>query len=102
MLDVAFDHLLYGLHESGVYEGLNLTLKGGTALRKYRIGHRSRFSFDLDFDTEEGAEELVAEEIDGMAFPHFEFTAHERRGHYSTRRAGAAHRAGPSAAVRGR
>ena len=85
VLDVAFDHLLYGLHERGVYEAIDLTLKGGTALRKYRLGHRSRFSFDLDFDAEEGAEELVAEEIDGMAFPHFEFTVHERRGHYSTR-----------------
>ena len=64
MLDVAFDHLLYGLHERGVYEVLDLTLKGGTALRKYRLGHRSRFSFDLDFAAEEGADELVAEEND--------------------------------------
>jgi len=85
VLDVAFDHLLYGLHERGVYEVVGLTLKGGTALRKYHLGHRSRFSFDLDFDAEEGADELVAEEIDGMAFRHFEFAAHERRGHYSTR-----------------
>ena len=85
LLDVAFDHLLYGLHERGVYEAVGLTLKGGTALRKYHLGHRSRFSFDLDFDAEEGADELVADEIDGMAFPHFEFTSHERRGHYSTR-----------------
>jgi len=60
-----------------------LTLKGGTALRKHRLGHRSRFSFDLDFDTEEGASELVAEELDGVRFPHFEFTVHERRGHYT-------------------
>ena len=67
-----------------MYEVADLTLKGGTALRKYRLGHRSRFSFDLDFDAEEGADALVAEEIDGMAFPHFEFTMHERRGHYST------------------
>lgn len=84
---MAFDHLLYGLHERGVYEALNLTLKGGTALRKHRFGHRSRFSFDLDFDAEEGADELVAREIDGMAFPHFEFTVHERRGHYTARAA---------------
>ncbi|WP_420614275.1 nucleotidyl transferase AbiEii/AbiGii toxin family protein [Candidatus Spongiisocius sp.] len=83
VLDVAFDHLLYGLHERGVYEVSDLTFKGGTALRKYRLGHRSRFSFDLDFDAEEGADELAADEIDGMAFPHFEFTVHERRGHYS-------------------
>ena len=34
VLDVAFDHLLYGLHERGVYGAIDLTLKGGTALRK--------------------------------------------------------------------
>ena len=83
-LDVAFDHILYGLHESGVYEGLDITFKGGTALRKYRLGHRSRFSFDLDFGVaEEGADELAAEEIDGLVFPNFEFTVRERRGHYT-------------------
>ena len=35
-------HVLYGLHEWGVYEATDLTLKGGTALRKYHLGHRSR------------------------------------------------------------
>ena len=84
VLDVAFDHLLYGLHERDVYEALDVTLKGGTALRKFYIGHRGRFSFDLDFDVAEGAEDLIAEVIDGMAFPHFEFTMHQRRGHYTT------------------
>lgn len=82
-MDVAFDHILYGLHERGVYEAVDVTFKGGTALRKYRLGHRSRFSFDLDFDAEEGADELIAGEIDGMTFPHFEFTVQERRGHYT-------------------
>lgn len=83
-LDIAFDHILYELHKRGVYEGLDVTFKGGTALRKYRLGHRSRFSFDLDFGVaEEGADELVAEELDGAAFPHFEFTVRERRGHYT-------------------
>ena len=81
--DVAFDHILYGLHERGVYEAAGVTFKGGTALRKYRLGHRSRFSFDLDFDAEAGADELIAGEIDGMTFPHFEFTVQERRGHYT-------------------
>ena len=83
VLDAAFDHFLYGLHERDLYEPLEVTFKGGTALRKFYIGHRGRFSFDVDFDVAEGADELLAEEIDGMAFPHFEFTAHERRGHYS-------------------
>ena len=84
VLDVAFDHLLYGLHERDVYEPLDVTFKGGTALRKFYIGHRGRFSFDLDFDVAEGAEDLLAEEVDGMVFPHFEFTVRERRGHYTT------------------
>ena len=79
VLDVAFDHLLYGLHERDVYEPLDVTFKGGTALRKFYIGHRGRFSFDLDFDVAEGAEDLLAEEVDGMVFPHFEFTVRERR-----------------------
>lgn len=83
VLDVAFDHFLYGLYERDLYEPLDVTFKGGTALRKFYIGHRGRFSFDVDFDVAEGAGELLAEEIDGMAFPHFEFTAHERRGHYT-------------------
>lgn len=83
-LDTAFDHILYGLHERGAYEALDVTFKGGTALRKHRLGHRSRFSVDLDFDVaDEGADELLAEEIDGMVFPHFEFTVQERRGHYT-------------------
>ena len=46
VLDVAFDHLLYGLHAQGVYEGLDLTLKGGTALRKYHLGHRGFYAVD--------------------------------------------------------
>ena len=53
-----------------MYEAIALALNGGTALRKYHLGHRSRFSFDLDFDAEEGAEELAAAEIDGALADH--------------------------------
>ncbi len=55
--------------------------KGGTALRKLRFGHKSRFSFDLDFDVEEGADEIIAEEITGHSSLGFTFEVSERRGH---------------------
>ena len=83
VLDVAFDHLLYGLQQQDVYGALDVTIKGGTALRKFYIGHRGRFSFDLDFDVAEGAGDLIAETIDGMTFPNFGFAVRERRGHYT-------------------
>ena len=83
VLDIAFDYLLSGLNEAGVYDGLGTTFKGGTALRKYYLGHKSRFSFDLDFDVAHGAESLILEAIEQTGFPGFEFSISERRGHYS-------------------
>lgn len=50
-------------------------------MRKLRFGHKSRFSFDLDFDVEEGADEIIAEEITGYASSGFSFEVSERRGH---------------------
>lgn len=82
VLDIAFDFLLCGLNKAGVYE-LDVTFKGGTALRKYHLGHKSRFSFDLDFDVAPGAESLILEAIEQTRFPGFEFSISERRGHYS-------------------
>lgn len=81
-LDIAFDHILHGLLTSEAFDALDMTFKGGTALRKYYLGHKSRFSFDLDFDVASGAEDLVAEQIDRMSFDQFEFTVYVRRGHY--------------------
>lgn len=37
LLDIAQDHALALLHEHGVFE-LDVVLKGGTALRKFRAG----------------------------------------------------------------
>ena len=58
----------YHVHRCGppTYELLDVTFVGGTALRSFYIGHRGRFSFDLDFDVAEGGADLLAEEIDGM------------------------------------
>lgn len=87
VLDVAFDVFLYTLAQSDVLTECDLTFKGGTALRKFFIGHRGRFSFDLDFATPEGPETvaaLIAEALaDGDGFGTFGFAVSERRGHYS-------------------
>jgi predicted nucleotidyltransferase component of viral defense system len=49
LLDVAQDHLLHLLAEAGVFDDGSLTFKGGTSLRKCRLGNDGRFSTDLDF-----------------------------------------------------
>ncbi len=48
LLDVAQDYALKFIADKGLFD-LGLTLKGGTALRKYRMGGQGRFSTDLDF-----------------------------------------------------
>jgi predicted nucleotidyltransferase component of viral defense system len=48
LLDIAQDHALHALHNSGLF-GHGLVFKGGTALRKFRAGNAGRFSTDLDF-----------------------------------------------------
>ncbi len=59
-----------------------MVFKGGTALRKFHFGHKSRFSFDLDFDAEEGAADIVAEQLDGYSSHGFSFEFNERRTHH--------------------
>lgn len=49
LLDIAQDHLLYLLATAGCFDGDDLIFKGGTSLRKCRIGGNGRFSTDLDF-----------------------------------------------------
>ncbi len=49
LLDIAQDHLLYLLAEVGFFEDDRLVFKGGTSLRKCRLGNDGRFSTDLDF-----------------------------------------------------
>lgn len=47
VIDVAQDLLLANLQEKGILQ--SLSLKGGTALRKFNAGKEGRFSLDLDF-----------------------------------------------------
>ncbi len=65
LLDVAQDYALKIISDSGLFS-MGLTFKGGTALRKYRVGTTGRFSTDLDFAaSEEGLGELLMETLDG-------------------------------------
>jgi len=65
LIDVAQDHALHHLHVTGLFD-LGLVFKGGTALRKFRLGNEGRFSTDLDFAVQEhGLAELVFEHLDG-------------------------------------
>lgn len=85
-LDVAFDVILHELNRQGVLDLCSLTFKGGTALRKFRIGHRGRFSFDLDFDTPENPAAVAAtigDALRGGPDYGFRFEMVERRGHHS-------------------
>jgi predicted nucleotidyltransferase component of viral defense system len=71
LIDIAQDHALHHLHVTGLFE-LGLVFKGGTALRKFRLGNEGRFSTDLDFAVDEpGLAELVFEHLDGVAIDGF-------------------------------
>ena len=48
LLDVAQDHLLHLLQLADVFQRPDVVFKGGTSLRKCRIGNRGRFSTDID------------------------------------------------------
>ena len=65
LLDVAQDYALKVISDTGLFR-MGLTFKGGTALRKYRVGAAGRFSTDLDFAAnEEGLGDLIFEAVDG-------------------------------------
>lgn len=73
LIDIAQDHALHYLHVTGLFD-LGLVFKGGTALRKFRLGNEGRFSTDLDFAVEEqGLADLVFEHLDGAAVGDFIF-----------------------------
>lgn len=81
LLDVAQDHLLYLLAEAGVFDDGNLTFKGGTSLRKCRLGNDGRFSTDLDFAAPDEDVVLgVCEVIDGAEVGGFQYRLEPSRG----------------------
>ncbi|MDO8847883.1 MAG: nucleotidyl transferase AbiEii/AbiGii toxin family protein [Coriobacteriia bacterium] len=73
IIDIAQDHLLYYLSEQGLFD-LGLSLKGGTAIRKFRAGNAGRFSTDLDFaGVSDALADLMVDAIDGARVGQFEF-----------------------------
>ncbi len=73
IIDIAQDHLLYRLAESGIFD-LGVSLKGGTAIRKFRAGNAGRFSTDLDFaGVDDVAADLLVEAVDGAKVGPFGF-----------------------------
>lgn len=73
IIDVAQDHLLLHLHQSGVFD-LGIALKGGTAIRKLWAGNAGRFSTDLDFaGFDDASAELLLETIAGARVGPFTF-----------------------------
>lgn len=81
MLDVAQDHLLYVLAAAGCFDGHRLVFKGGTSLRKCRLGNDDRFSTDLDFAAPD--QDVVIETcrvIDGARVAGFTFGLESTRG----------------------
>jgi uncharacterized protein len=81
LLDVAQDHLLWLLAELGLFGDGSLIFKGGTSLRKCRLGGAGRFSTDLDFVAPSDDTVLeVCQAIDGASVAGFDFSLHDRRG----------------------
>jgi predicted nucleotidyltransferase component of viral defense system len=81
LLDVAQDHLLWSLCELGLFNDDGLIFKGGTSLRKCRLGGAGRFSTDLDFACPSEETVLaVCEAIDGASISGFRFSLNSTRG----------------------
>lgn len=73
LLDIAQDHLLYLLAVAGRLDGDGLIFKGGTSLRKCRIGGTGRFSTDIDFAAP--SDDVAIEEWERLVRTRFQFLA---------------------------
>lgn len=81
LLDVAQDHVLWLLDQLGLFNDERLVFKGGTSLRKCRLGNAGRFSTDLDFVAPNDDTVLAAcEAIDGASVSGFTFSLASVRG----------------------
>lgn len=81
LLDVAQDHLLYAIESTGLFARPGLVFKGGTSLRKCRLGSAGRFSTDLDFAAPDDTDVVdVCAAIDGVTVGGFAFSLKESSG----------------------
>lgn len=75
LLDIAQDHLLWLLADENLFDEGRLIFKGGTSLRKCRLGTSGRFSTDLDFTAPDDDVVIAAcEVINGAVIGGFTFT----------------------------
>lgn len=73
IIDIAQDYLLYHLAREGMFE-LGISLKGGTAIRKFWAGNSGRFSIDLDFaGVDDSTAALLVDAIEGAHVNEFTF-----------------------------
>lgn len=83
IIDIAQDFLLSYLEDSGKMD--RVSLKGGTAIRKFYAGREGRFSLDLDFSIDDQYSDLTEQtlnfvgEIDGLKLGPFSYSVSERR-----------------------
>ena len=93
LLDVAQDHLLWLLAELGLFKDGRLIFKGGTSLRKSRLGGSGRFSTDVDFAAPDDDVVLeVCAAIEGALVSGFQFSIAATRGDGRHWNLGGAHR----------
>ena len=73
LIDIAQDHLLHLLDREGLFD-LEVSLKGGTAIRKFLAGNAGRFSTDLDFaGLTDTSADLLLGVVDGATVGQFTF-----------------------------
>lgn len=78
LLDVGQDHLLWLLAEERLFYDGRLIFKGGTSLRKFRLGNSGRFSTDLDFTAPNDDDVLAdCEVMNGAVIAGFTFVLDE-------------------------
>ena len=83
IIDIAQDFLLSYLEDRGKMD--QVSLKGGTAIRKFYAGQEGRFSLDLDFSLDDQSSDLAEKaldfvsEIDGLTIGPFSYSVSERR-----------------------
>lgn len=81
LLDIAQDHLLSLLAQLGQFDDGELIFKGGTSLRKCRLGGAGRFSTDLDFVAPSDDKVIdICGDIDGAKISGFKFSLEGTRG----------------------
>jgi predicted nucleotidyltransferase component of viral defense system len=74
LLDIAQDHALHLLHGGGFFDRPDVVLKGGTSLRKCRLGNGGRFSTDIDLAAPNDNDVLdICGALDGAKISGFTF-----------------------------